>query len=335
MTDSGNRTGVIVVNYNSGQWLNKCLQALSKQSHPPDRVIVVDNASSDESFCVDDDFNLPLEPLKLSSNVGFASANNLAAQRLQDVEWIVTLNPDAVVAKDWLAQLIATAADKQEYDFFGCQMLSEDRSTLDGVGDIYHSSGLVWRDGHGRVADDHDQHPGEIFSPCAAAAMYRRRCWEEAGGLDERYFCYVEDVDLGFRLRLLGYRCWYVPTAQVMHAGSAVSGSHSDFTVYHGHRNLVWTYIKNMPGWLLWLYLPQHLLLNFVTIAGFAMRGQLSPVLRAKRDALAALPQFWRDRAHVQANRRVSPGQLRHALTRGFAPLFRRRYRYQRPDQHV
>lgn len=335
MTDSRNRIGVVIVNYNSGQWLSKCLQALAQQSHPPDRVIVVDNASSDESFVVGNYFDLPIEPVEMPSNVGFARANNLAAQRLQDVDWIVTLNPDAVVAKDWLAQLMTAVELKPGFDVFGCQMLSEDGVILDGVGDIYHSSGLVWRDGHGRTVDDHDLEAGEIFSPCAAAAMYRRRCWEEAGGLDERYFCYVEDVDLGFRLRLLGYRCWYVPKAQVMHAGSAVSGSHSDFTVYHGHRNLVWTYFKNMPGWLFWLYLPQHLLLNLVTIAGYAVRGQLRPVLRSKRDALAALPEFWRDRRHLQANRRVSPGQIRLALTRGFAPLFRRRYRYQRPNQHV
>ncbi len=335
MSNVSGRIGVIVVNYNSGAWLKKCLHALSLQTHPPDKVVVVDNASTDGSFCADADFGLNIEPLQRNCNEGFARANNLAAKRLNDVEWIVTLNPDAIVAKDWLEQLLEAVRLQPEFDFFGCKMLSEQGNRLDGVGDIYHSSGLVWRDGHGRPESAHDQQPGEIFSPCAAAAMYRRHCWQEAGGLDERYFCYVEDVDLGFRLRLLGYRCWYVPSAQLMHAGSAVSGSHSDFTVYHGHRNLVWTYIKNMPGYLFWLYLPQHLVLNAATLLGFALRGQLRPVLRAKRDAIVRLPEFWRDRRRLQSSRRASTAQIRQALTRGLAPLFRRRYRYQKPDRHA
>ena len=97
---------------------------------------------------------------------------------------------------------------------------------------------------------------GEIFAPCAAAALYRRAAFLEAGGFDEHFFCYMEDVDLGFRLRLLGYRCGYAPAAIVHHVGSGTTGARSPFTVYHGHRNLVWTYVKNMPTPWFWLYLP-------------------------------------------------------------------------------
>lgn len=329
------RVGVVIVNYNSGPWLERCLLALTEQSRAPDRVVVVDNASEDQSWPVDANINLPVELVQLDHNVGFAKANNLAVDRLDDVEWIVTLNPDAIASRSWLEDMLVASEKKSEFDFFGCRMVAEDRAVLDGVGDIYHSSGLVWRHGHG---DPVSAHPvanpmagNEIFSACAAAALYRRQCWLEAGGLDERFFCYVEDVDLGFRLRLLGYRCWYVPTAEVMHVGSAVSGSHSDFTIYHGHRNLVWTYVKNMPNVLFWLYLPQHLALNIATIAGFIVRGQSRPVWRAKRDALKRIPEFWRDRRRIQRRRRASTQQIRGALTHGLRPFFNRRYRYQRP----
>jgi GT2 family glycosyltransferase len=89
----------------------------------------------------------------------------------------------------------------------------------------------------------------EIFSPCAAAALYRRSALLEVGGFDEDFFCYVEDVDLGFRLRLAGYRCLYVPLSVAHHIGSGTTGGkNSDFSVYHGHRNLVWAFVKNMPG---------------------------------------------------------------------------------------
>ena len=81
----------------------------------------------------------------------------------------------------------------------------------------------------------------------------------------------MEDVDLGFRLRLAGHRCLYVPKSVVHHVGSGTTGGkNSDFSVYHGHRNLVWTYVKNMPGVLFWIFLPLHLAMNLVVLAVFA-----------------------------------------------------------------
>jgi len=128
-------------------------------------------------------------------------------------------------------------------------------------------------------------------------------------------------VDLAFRMRLLGHRCLYVPDAVVHHVGSAVSGRHSEFSLYHGHRNLVWTWWKNMPGPLLAAYLPQHLALAAVSLVHFAGRGLLGPVLRAKRDALRGLPAVLRQRRHVQASRRAGIGDLRRVMAGGWKAL--------------
>ena len=121
---------------------------------------------------------------------------------------------------------------------------------------VYHVSGLPWRHGHGlprdRVPEANVGRP--VFSACAAAALYRRADWINAGGLDERFFCYAEDVDLGFRLQLLGRQCWYEPGAVALHVGGAASGKSSAFAVYHGHRNLEWAFLKNMPSSLLRRY---------------------------------------------------------------------------------
>ena len=165
---------------------------------------------------------------------------------------------------------------------------------------------------------------GEIFAPCAAAALYRRSTFLEVGGFDQDYFCYFEDIDLGFRLRLLGYHCRYVPDAVVLHVGSAVTGRRSSFSLYHGHRNLVWTYCKNMPALLFWIYLPQHLLLNLGTVAWFALRGQGIILLRAKWDALRGLPRCWRQRRVIQASRRISSWSLRQMMSHGLWALCRR-----------
>ena len=157
----------------------------------------------------------------------------------------------------------------------------------------------------------------EVFAPCAAAAMYRRSAFLEAGGFDERYFAYLEDLDLAFRLRLAGHRCLYVPESTVLHVGSPRTGRTSDFTVFHAQRNMVWTYAKNMPTPLVWLYLPEHLLVNLVALAGYSLRGQARVVWRAKREAVRALPRVLAERRRLQAERRADAWQLRRLMGKG------------------
>ena len=142
----------------------------------------------------------------------------------------------------------------------------------------------------------------------------------DADGFDEDYFCYVEDVDLGFRLRLFGHRCLYVPQAEVLHMSSATTGRHSDFAVYHGHRNLVWTYVKNMPGPLFWILLPGHILLNIVSIIRFLGMGKGRLILKAKKDALKRLPQMWKKRQGIARRRRASVADIWKNLDKSLIP---------------
>lgn len=158
----------------------------------------------------------------------------------------------------------------------------------------------------------------EIFSACAAAALYSRLAWQEVGGLDENFFCYGEDVDLGFRLQLAGYKCLYVADAVALHVGSAVTGEHSDFSTYYGQRNLPWVYVKNMPAILFWLLLPYHAVINIAALFACAMRGQGRVALRAKFDALRGIPRAWRDRSAIQRSRRVSAFRIAGMIETGW-----------------
>lgn len=208
--------------------------------------------------------------------------------------------------------------------------LESDPERLDGAGDSYHVSGRAWRNGHGASIKDWPAHDCEVFAPCAAAALYRRDAFEEAGGFDERYFCYFEDVDLGFRLRLLGHRCVYVHQAVVRHVSSGLSGYRSDFAVYHGERNAVWTFFKDMPGALLWLYLPQHVMLNIAALVYYPWRGQGKTVLKAKSDAVRGLGRVLRSRRQVQRARRVDAWTLRRAMLGGIKTPYVSRYQQRR-----
>lgn len=313
------RVTVVVVNYNGGAMLRDCVASLAAQTRRPERVLVVDNASTDGSADGLEHAFDRVRVLRAGANLGFAAANNLAIAQAADSDWIALLNPDAVAAPDWLERLLDAAAAHPGFAMFGCRMLADpEGARLDGVGDAYHTSGLPWRVGHGEPAPGRHLEDAEIFAPCAAAALYRADLLRTTGGFDEDFFCYVEDVDLGFRARLAGHRARYVARAVVVHAGSALVGRHSDFQLYHGHRNLVWAFVRDMPGPLLWLYLPQHLLMNLVSLAAFAARGRGGVLWRAKRDALLGLPRAWAKRRATQATRRVPAAALRAAMRRGW-----------------
>lgn len=318
---------VIIVNYNGGEGIGRCLDALAAQTRPPRQVIVVDNASSDGSAERVND-HLPTALLiRANHNLGFARANNLAAAHAVETRWLITLNPDAFPACDWLARLEAATTRYPGYAMFACRLLmASDPMRLDGAGDSYHRSGYAWRRHHGATAIDHATAPREVFSPCGAAAMFRRDAFRRAGGFDEHLFCYMEDVDLAFRLRLAGEHCMYLPDARVLHTGSGSTGYRSRFSTYHGHRNMVWVFLQNMPAALLWRYLPVFLLANVAALAVGARRGQLAVVARAKFDALKQLRRCLARRRAVQSDRRVSAAALLPALDRGWWPETRAWY---------
>ena len=123
----------------------------------------------------------------------------------------------------------------------------------------------------------------------------------DAGGFNEDFFCYMEDVDLGLSLQLFGYRCFFIAYAIITHEGSGVFCKYSDFQVYYGHRNQVWVYLMNMPSPWIWIYLPQHLLYNMASVVLFMFRGKTRVILRSKIDAIKGLPGAWRRRKEIQA----------------------------------
>lgn len=314
------KISIIIVNWNGEQFLERCLAALMAQTFKPHEIIVVDNASSDNSIEIVQRFS-SVRLLTQHENLGFARGNNIAIEAANtESEWIALLNPDAYVEPSWLESLYSAVHDYPTFDVFGSKLVNADNPMIiDGTGDAYHLSGLVWRISHGTLASNLSDQVREIFSPCAAAALYRRSALITVGGFDEDFFCYVEDVDLGFRLRLAGYRCLYVPSSIALHVGSGTTGGkNSDFSVYHGHRNLVWAYTKNMPASLFWLLLPLHLLLNIVTIFYFTSRGQGKIILHAKLDAARGIPKMWSKRRAIQAKRVPGINEILRILDKRF-----------------
>lgn len=316
----------VIVCWNSSPVLGRCLGSIRKQTVPFSRIVIIDNASSDvaESKAIALEYGAIF--LQLSVNTGFAAANNLGVSLVPECDAVALINPDAFLAADWLDMMQSAWQRWPEAGSFASVLLLDgDPTKYDGVGDVYHLSGLVWRAGHGEKVNAALESEREVFSACAAAALYRRRAFEMVGGFDERFFCYIEDVDLGFRLQLAGYSCRLVTGAKARHVGSLSSGGqHSDFAVFHGHRNLVWCYVKCMPLLLLLILSPAHLALNLISLLVFSVRGQAKVIMRAKLCALQGLPAVWRSRALIQSQRRIGTAVVWRLLDKKLPGLWRK-----------
>lgn len=313
---------IVIVNWNGANVLLRCLQALAAQTYTDYEIILVDNASTDHSL---EGLTPPanLQIVRLERNCGFAAANNIGA-RIARGNWLALLNNDAFPKPDWLAQLMSAADVQPPETFFASRLVqAKDTTKLDGEGDIYHVSGLAWRRNHNRSILEASDKMEEVFSACAAAALYPREAFLQTGGFDEDFFSYHEDIDLAFRLRLQGYRCLYIPSAVVEHVGSASYGKRSDFAIYFGHRNLVWTFFKDMPTPLLWCYLPWHIAANVFFLIYYFLRGQARPIWKAKRDALLGLKNALQKRKAIQRTRNVSLEDLTRVMDHSWQNPFR------------
>jgi GT2 family glycosyltransferase len=305
---------VVVVNYNSGDYLKGCLASLARQTHRNFEVIVIDNASTDGSLERVTEKPGRLTILKQAENLGFARANNIGAAT-GNGRWLALLNPDAEAESEWLeAMMRAVAAHPTHRMVASLQFNLHDPAKLDGAGDNYLAYGYAWRGGFGHPASSAPS-AGECFGPCGAAALYPRAFFLEAGGFDERYFCYHEDVDIAFRLRLLGERCQFAPEARVRHAGSAITGRTSRFAVFHGVRNGVWTYFKNMPGDWLVVTLPVWFAGAMLLLVRGAFRGAFLPTWDGFVAAFRGLGPALERRRELRARRRIAPAAVSAAFT--------------------
>lgn len=304
---------VIIVDFNSGDRLSKCLKHLESQSYQDFEVIIVNNGSADYSAQDFESSNLELNLIYAGKNLGFAAGCNLAAKSATG-KWLAFLNPDAYADEDWLKEFINATHHYADVQAFGSTQINADNPHLiDGAGDVYHILGIGYR-GYFGWDTQHLPPESEVFAPCGAAAFYSAETFHSLGGFDERFFCYGEDVDLGFRLRLSGGRCIQLSKAIIRHEGSGITGRHSDFTIYHGHRNRIWLAYKNTPFWFYWPFLPLHLLANIYLLIRSPKAGITRPYLKALKDGYRGLFQFRMDRHAIQSQRHVSYKSLGLAI---------------------
>ena len=292
---------VVIPNWNGLRWLPGCLSALRAQELAPAEVIVVDNGSRDGSLEYLKREHPEIRLITFTRNTGFAHAANVGIATAAH-ELVAMLNTDVELAPDWLRRMVEALTADPHVGSVACKMLQLPQRDL-----IYDAGDVLRRDGHcvqrGRFEIDVGRfdRPEEVFGACAGAALYRRNAVLALGGFDERYFAYLEDVDLALRLRLAGWTCRYEPTI-AWHAGAASAAQLPGGPERLVARNTLLLVAKAFPArWLPFVAYRQ---------CGWAwhalLERRLTAHLTALGSALPLLPRALRQRPRLRAQARIA-----------------------------
>ncbi len=276
------RISIIIPNYNGKEYIRECLDSLKKQTFTDFDIIVVDNASPDKSADIVEEEYKDVTLKRLPENFGFSRAVN-EGLKLSTSDHVILLNSDTRADEDFVGALYR-AVTKDDRIFSASakmlQMKAPDR--IDGAGDLYCAMGWAFARGKGKKSSRYTK-PSRIFASCGGAAIYDRKKLDETGWFDEFHFAYLEDVDVGYRARIMGYQNVYAPDAVVYHVGSAVSGSrYNDFKIRLSARNNMYIIMKNMPTVQIILNLP-------FLLAGFSIKTVFFTLMGHSRAYLSGL----------------------------------------------
>ena len=321
----------IVVNRDGGRFLDTALASLFAQTWPSLEVFLVDNASVDGS--ADEAvarYGERLRVIRNPRNEGFARGNN-QAMAVASGEWVVLLNNDAVLEPSAVAEAMRFAADRPDVGMLAFRVLVYDKPhVFDSTGLLLYPDGVCrprgWEE---KDLGQYDQ-PDEVLAPSGSACAWRRSMLDAVGRFDESYFAYLEDMDLGMRGQLAGWKCFYVPTVVARHAKSMTSGNHSKFKAYHVERNRIYNAVKLLPGFILLmspLFTLNRYLLQFYaarTQRGLPARfmkdyswiGLCGVLARAYAMGLVKLPEMIRKRRAIARTRRLTVDEWYRLISR-------------------
>lgn len=259
--DKRDLISVVIPNYNGAELLKNCLDSLLRGSWIPE-IIVVDNGSQDDSCRMVEQEYPQVILLKLPANTGFCHAVNAGLHLVRN-PYAFLLNNDTEVAGDCVEQLCAAMERRPNCFAMQALMLSLHQPELvDDAGDLYSALGWGYARGKGEpaaryTAENKRESLTPLFAACAGAAVYRMSVFHEIGWFDERHYCYLEDIDIGWRAQIYGFRSYLAPKAVVYHAGSATTGSrYNDFKEVMTAGNNALVLYKNMPALQYWLNAP-------------------------------------------------------------------------------
>ncbi len=310
------RVAVVILNWNGYHDTVACLESLARSTERPLALIVVDNNSQEpEAQKLRARFGDRITVLANDRNLGVSGGNNTGLRfvlKQQTIEYVVMMNNDLVVEPTAIAALVAEADIDQTIGMVASRMMNYfQRNRVDNLGIALLNSGL----GYNRKDTSLP-----LFCPCSGFALYRVSSLREIllpnGEIwDEDFFAYVDELDVGFRLRLRGYQAAYAPEAVAYHKEGVTSGGPtSDFSLFHGHRNNLWFLIKNFPLSFLARFALSILGTQLGTLLLYAWRRRFRVVFQAKWAAIRGLPCMLKKRRWVLDGKRIKTKKLLDAM---------------------
>ncbi len=249
---------VVLVNFNGAQWLPGCLNSLAAVVPRPSEVIVVDNASSDDSLRILGNYPW-VKVVQSAENLGFAGGNNLGLRHCTG-KYVLLLNNDTVVPPDFLEPLRRYLDEHPTVGIVqGKMVLPRFANRLDVCGSFLTRLGLPYHYGYFKADGTKYQRSYPIFSGKGACLMFRRDLLERVGGFlfDPDFFCYYEESDFCHRAWLAGYEVHFVPCPPVQHfMGGTAGGPQSAFVLRHYLRNMAFSLMANLQFSSRWRILP-------------------------------------------------------------------------------
>lgn len=301
---------VVIPNWNGKGLLEPCLDSLYRQEFQDFETIVVDNGSTDGSVPFLQERFPQVRVIRFENNAGFSAAVN-AGILSADSSYVALLNNDTEVHPLWLKELVeALEGDPQAGSAASKILFFSDPSSVNSAGDEFSLFGVAYQRrlmGGDTALFNETRY---VFSPCGAAALYRRELFEKIGLFDESFFAYQEDVDFGFRSQLVGYRCLFAPDAVVYHKYHMTSSKVTNLWIYLRERNKYFVLIKNLPGKFFPVCLPLFLLHEMFGLLQAIWQGHIRVYFTARIGVCHYLPQLLRSRHQIQRNRLASDAYL-------------------------
>jgi GT2 family glycosyltransferase len=325
------KVGIVIINYNRKELLEKCLLSLEKIVYQAYEVVVVDNGSSDGSVKMVKKKFPNAKMIRLSENGGFAMPNKRGIQLAleEGCEAVLLLNNDTEVDPFFLAEMVRYIDINKRDGMVSAKVLfHSDRQKIDAIGHIITPDGLAKHKGFLSNAKGFNN-SCEVFSPYGAAALYHRDLLEDIKQdgqyLDEDFRVYVEDLDLGWRARLRGWKCIYAPGSIVYHHKSATAGAYSELVAFYTNRNILFNIVKNYPSFFAIKAFFLSMIRYPVLVAGFFIgKGPAAKIksnigiirlfaVTAKSffSAIYFLPKMIKKRRIIQKNRIVSEEEVK------------------------
>lgn len=306
------RISIVIVNHNGRHIIEKCLSSLMESTYTNIEIIMVDNASKDDSS----DFvsrNFPsVNVLQSEINLGFAGGCNKGA-KIAGGDYIIFMNNDVQVSKDWIKPLIGACSRNDIAVCGGKIFLGKTKDRLYSAGGVLNLFSVPIDRGFLEVDRGQFNRPEDVAYVSGAALMIDKKTFDMLGGFDAKYFAYCEEVDLCLRTWLSGFRVVYIPSSVVHHDFGGSFGRPSPFRRFFGVRNMAFTLIKVFGLRSLILLLPVFLsfrLFEGLILAMFGRGGYLLSLKSAITQVFSDLKYILNKRERVQENRRVSDKKI-------------------------